>query len=402
MSLPAFIAARAQLPAELGRTPDAEVAAAFTGPAAQRIRTQLAFRGEASIAFVLLGPRYVFDADVLSNLVADSLDTDPARLMPSPLDVGYAVLGNPAARRQLAGELEIYGAPYAAALEAAHHDAVAGDRALGSGSLYHRWLGALRELSPDPARDAGLPAPLASDAWSRRMLATQLASWAELRHDNLLYAKQSDSIMEFCEYPDGYVDPYPGFYAAMAAIAQHGKALVAALATPAQPIDGLGAYFDGMAATMEQLRQIAVRERADQPLTAADLEFLNHMVSIDGKSAGCTTVFVARGWYGDLYFDRDLALHHEPVIADVHTQPTSAGGDLIGHVLHVATGMPRMMVVSLAHDLGKHTQRYRGFVSSYAEVVTENFRRLTDEDWGEMLANQPPAPPGWLADLVAP
>ena len=75
-------------------------------------------------------------------------------------------------------------------------------------------LSALRALSPvpeeiaDPAA-AGLPRVAASDAWSRRILGAQLASWAELRHDTLLYAKQSYTGGIGCAYPTPTSSPAP-------------------------------------------------------------------------------------------------------------------------------------------------------------------------------------------------
>lgn len=402
MSLPELAAASAALPADRKRVPVAEIVAAFREPAAQRIRTQLVLDGEQSLAFVLLGQRYTFDAHVMSNLVEGAIDTRPPRMMPSPLDIGYAVFGNAVAKRLLARELGTYGAPYAAALEAARRDADASAGSQWAGSLHHLWLGALRALSPDPAGDAALPAPLQSDAWSRRMLNTQLASWAELRHDNVLYAKPSASGGATCEYPDGYIDPYPAFYGALEAIAARGKAAVLALALEEPGGRQLAAYFDAMSATMARLRQIAERERANQPLDADDLDFLNHMVSFDGKQVGCTTVQEPAGWYGELFFDRMRAKEHEPVIADVHTAALDDGGDLHGNVLHVATAMPRMMVVTLAHDGGQHAQTYRGVVSTYSEVVTGNFHRMTDDEWDAELARRPPVMPEWLGDIVAP
>ncbi len=68
-----------------------------------------------------------------------------------------------------------------------------------------------------------------TEAWGRRLLSTQLASWAELRHDTLLYAKQSYTGGDTCEFPDAYVDPYPAFYARIAELAQHGVEIVGAL-----------------------------------------------------------------------------------------------------------------------------------------------------------------------------
>ncbi|MCB9248138.1 MAG: DUF3160 domain-containing protein [Ignavibacteriales bacterium] len=41
---------------------------------------------------------------------------------------------------------------------------------------------------------------------------SQLASWTELRHDNLLYAKQSYTGGVTCSYPFSYVEPIPAIF----------------------------------------------------------------------------------------------------------------------------------------------------------------------------------------------
>lgn len=57
-------------------------------------------------------------------------------------------------------------------------------------------------------------------AWQRKMLQTQHASWSELRHDTLLYGKQSYTAIPSCGYPDGYVEPYPALYEKLEALAR--------------------------------------------------------------------------------------------------------------------------------------------------------------------------------------
>ena len=52
-----------------------------------------------------------------------------------------------------------------------------------------------------------------TEAWQHKQLQTQLASWSELRHNTILYAKQSYTMGATCEYPAGYVEPYPETYA---------------------------------------------------------------------------------------------------------------------------------------------------------------------------------------------
>ena len=381
MSLPAFATAAASL-GDVDRASDASVVAAFEPLAVTKIRTQLVKKGQGAIAVIPFGQRFVPDAQVLSDLVYPVVDS---RLMPSALDVGYAVLGNPVARDLLAPEIAKYGVSYEAGL------ATAAARTRPTASIYQLWIEALHGLSPD---GAALPAPLASKPWSKRMLNAQLASWAELRHDNLLYSPQSFTAELSCEYPAGYVDPYPAFYTAMEQLAHAGRAALDATTHDAR----LVAFFDHMAQTMARLRVMAERERTNQPLDAGDLDFLNHMVSLNGRSGGCTTVIEPQGWYAELFFDRSDALFNLPVVADVHTQPTDEAGNPVGLVLHVGTGKPAMMAVTIKHDAGAHTQTYRGIVSSYRELITKNFERLTDTEWRDRTV----APPAWLTEIMAP
>ncbi len=397
LSVPALSAARAALTRDVDALTDAEIVLAFEKPSNQRIRSQMLYGGESTIAVLLLGQRYVADAHVLSDVTYGSLDTYPPRMMPSPLDVAAAVFHNTSARTLLEPEVKRYGSAYTDALD------VASKRDIDPGSLHHLWLGALRALSPDPERDARLPAPLHGDAWGRRMLDAQLASWAELRHDDILYAKQSMTAMILCGYPHGYIDPYSAFYEAMVHVADKGLAIVASAPALGALSAHLSSYFGEMKQTMTRLHAMALREQRDQPMTDQDLDFLNHMVSIDGKSGGCGGPIVeATGWYADLYYDRSKVLQHEPIIADVHTQLTDEFGNMVGRVLHVATGHPRMLVVKLEHDNGEHATTYRGFVSTYAEKTTSNFKRSTDEEWRAEITEQPPTVVPWMRDIVVP
>ena len=159
------------------------------------------------------------------------------RMLPSTFDAAFAALGNTHAVPLLAAELGKY-KNYPAALHRSRLLADNHEPAFWSGSLYHAWLGTLRAMSPEPNLNApaaggpGLPGVARTQAWSRRVLNTQLASWAELRHDTLLYAKQSYTGYPVCEFPDAYVDPYPEMWKALVAYAQRGKQIVASCPRP--------------------------------------------------------------------------------------------------------------------------------------------------------------------------
>lgn len=375
---------------------DDQLVAALLPASRQRVKTQLAPPEQNDLAYLVLGQRYVADAHTFGDVTYGALHTK--RMMPTPLDIGQVVFRNPAASDLLTPEKKAFGAEYEAALtsSAARIDAERVD--LAKGSLYHGWLFALRELSPDRERDASLPAPFTSNVWAKRMLNTQLASWTELRHDNLLYAKQSVTAEAGCDYPDGYVDPYPAFWTAYAGLGKQGLTITDGLPIIPAAKERLRTYFARVVTAGERLAQIAERERKNQPLTDEDGEFFNHMVSVTGRDAVCTVVLDPGGWYADLYYDKRNALAFEPVIADVHTQPTDEDGNPVGKVLHVATARPRMMAVTINHDGGAHPQTYFGFVSTYAELTTTGYKRYTDEDWRSMLDKGVPVP-GWEAEL---
>jgi hypothetical protein len=399
MSLPGLRRALGALGApakSLDGVPDEDVLEALLPEAQQRIRGSMVGPGDNPLAFLLLGQRFVFDSLVFTRTTFAALPAH--RMMPSPLDVAAAVFKNPIAKPLLKNELEKYG--YESALDAVAKEGETLGPEVWDKNVYHVWLTALRELSPNPERDRDLPAVFKTEAWQRRMLSTQLASWAELRHDTVLYAKQSMSSMDLCEYPDGYVDPYPEAFAALDRLAKLGSASVAALDFGAETSlkDRIVHYFDVYASAVEKLGAMAARERKNEPLTAGDIAFLNGAVSMHLVSAGCTHIEKPEGWYADLYYDRKKILDAEPIVADVHTQPTDESGSMVGRILHVGTGLPRLFTVRI--ETCKGPQVFRGLVASYFEKITESFQRLTDEDWRKGMHEHLPSDVPWISDVV--
>ncbi|MBL8715344.1 MAG: DUF3160 domain-containing protein [Myxococcales bacterium] len=393
-------------PGDLGKVADATLQKALLSGkyGVPKILSQVVRNGltsgtlPMSSTFLFLGQRYVFDSHVFSNVVWDR--TKAKRMMPNPLDVAFAALGNDSAAPLLSADLARYG--YAPDL---HMMRFLGDlhgAEFWQGSLYNLWMSSLRALSPSaefkaPAA-AGLPAVAATEPWGRRILSTQLASWAELRHDTVLYAKQSFTSGAACVFPDAYVDPYPAFYARIHDLAVKGKALVGTLPfTSAYEGSKIAAYFDRLATVSTKLREMAELQRKGLPITAEHLSFINEAVKVDRI---CDSS-VANGWYAKLFFDPSKGVELDPVIADVHTQPTDEGGNTVGKVLHVATGMPRMMVVTVGGLDGCTTPRaYVGLASSYFEETTGDFKRYTDQEWSAKIKSATPPDVPWMTGVV--
>lgn len=390
--------------AALADVPDAQIVSTLLagGFGTQRISSHIMVNGlggagtlPLSSSFALMGQRYVVDSHVFSNVVFDRVASGSVlRMMPNPLDVGFAALGNNRALPLLGPELEKYA--YAADLGAMRVLVDDHPQEFWQKNLYNLWLGSLRELSSSEDVER-LPPVARSEAWGKRLLGAQLASWAQLRHDTVLYAKQSYTGAIECEFPDAYVDPYPKVFERIQSYGELGEQLVQSLdfAQDPQLKESLGKHFQNVASVAQTLRQMAEHELSGTELTDEMLAFINQAVVIDG---GCGDPSLAGGWYYQLFFNSSTAPDFDPTIADVHTQPTDETGNEVGRVLHVGTGMPRLMVVAV--DTCSGPRAYAGLASSYFEKTTEDFERLTDEDWADSIRTANPADVAWMSDIV--
>jgi hypothetical protein len=351
-------------------------------------------------SFLLFGQRYVADSHVFSEVVFDRI---PDRLMPSPLDAAFAALGNNQALALESSELGGY-AGLPGALGKMRYLIDSHDEEFWGANLYNLWSLALRQLSPpadssDPA-SVGLPLIAGSEAWGRRLLNTQLGSWAQLRHDTLLYAKQSYTGINGCEFPDAYVEPNPEFFSSLARLAERGSAIIDALPDESFVSEQAGLYFERLGSVSRELSQMAEQQRTGTPFTEAQLAFINDAVRVDEEEQGCTVVEVPNGWYADLFYRPEKSIEQDLTVADVHTQPADEAGNIVGKVLHVATGFPRLMTITV--DTCTGPRAYAGMAYSYHELVTDNFERLDDEAWTERASQNTTAEVPWAESFFAP
>jgi hypothetical protein len=364
----------------------------------QRISSHIMISGLAegtlplSRTFLLLGQRYVLDSHVFSNVVYDRVNNgQDLRMMPDPLDVAFAALANNQAAKLLRPQLDSF--RYTPALAAMRLLADDHGDPFWNENLYNVWLSALRALSA-----GGQAGPLEvsrTEAWGRRIINTQLASWAELRHDTILYAKQSYTAGPVCEFPDALVEPNPPFFARLEVLAGAGGAVVRDLGLPAGTAEATRNYFIRLGEVAGLLREMAEYQRDNKPFTQTHMQFINQTVKIQAVCGGG----YAQGWYADLFFDPSSAIKFDPTIADVHTQPKDQGGNDVGRVLHVGTGPARLMVVTANTCQGPRA--YAGLASSYFELITDNYKRLDDPTWAQQVRVLRPPEVPWMSDLVA-
>jgi hypothetical protein len=273
--------------------------------------------------------------------------------------------------------------------------------------VYNQWLDLLRALNQQP-QSMHLPLAMRTRAWQDKVLHTQLASWAQLRHDNIAYTKQSFTMGGvMCEYPAGYVEPYPEFYRAVYQFAQENQTRLKRLEISAEqeewPFGDALDYFGNVMAVMEQLEGLATKELAREPFTAEEERFLKsvvrHQVKTENNGCAIVTREIWDGWYPSLFYSDEAKA---PVVADVHTNQTRDPDHPLypPGVLHVASGPVAPILVIV--DTGEETAMYVGPAFTYFEFVETGypFRRLNDEEWQARLETGPyPTPPAWTGSF---
>ena len=367
--------------------------------ALQRINSQILFSNnifnpedaKPASSFMLLGQRFVVDSYVTGHVVFNEVVPKPGtppRMLPSTQDVLFA-LGNDASAQLLEPELDRYG--YAPNLSALRYLVDSYEPDFWNSTLYNGWLDAIRTLH-SPTDRAGLPAFMQTGAWWQQKMNTQLAAWAQLRHDNLLYAKQSYTTGITCFFPYSYVEPVPAFYEAVSRFAQNAAERFEAVEGVGTSLaENVARHFRFMGAINDTLAVIAHKERDHAPLDAPEQQFLRRMLR---EKNTCGPVI--DGWYPRLFYnDKDRSKLPDLVVADIHTAPTDQFGAMVGWVLHAGTG-PLNMAVVTAELPGEGLLSFIGPVMSYYEHVSTNFERLTDEMWQTAYA----AAPSFRPDFV--
>ena len=392
-------------PEELAATDDETVYKALLASpyGIQRIMSQIMYTDPTDPpvvlprVYLLLGQRFTLDSYVFNNVTYDrvqNLETGAKveRMLPSELDVQF-VLGNDAAGHHLKPELDKWG--YQGILHELRFLADAHPDDFWDATFYSGWLSAIRSLN-DATEFEARPEAMRTAAWSDKTLNTQTASWAELRHDTLLYVKQSYSGGEGCEYPDAYVEPLPAFYARLAHLGQLGGEMAEQLGADGFPVDRASTFFANLQTSAATLETIAHKELEGAELSQAEYEFLRG--TIDEEQVGCGGTLYD-GWYAKLFYDEGKIAEFKPTIADVHTAPTDDQGNEKGWVLHAATGRPMLLVFTMESCSG--VKSYIGPVSSYHPVLTENYDRQTDSAWATMFdGGATPARPQWTESFV--
>jgi hypothetical protein len=356
-----------------------------------------------TMGFRFMGQRYIPDSYILGQLVSPAVGTVPRKIperftvvyipderiqpdlmysirgFPRGLDV-LSVFGSKRAEEHIINATDHEYPKFAAQLQKLRKEFAELKPEDWNRNLYWSWLYALKTLIEE--RGKGYQVYQQTDAWLDRQLNSALASWAALRHNTILYAKQSYTPVHIGitsvqpvppppPPPKGIVEPLPEFYARILTTT---KMAYAGLEELDVLSDASKSRLSSLVHTLERLYEICKRQVANQPLTQDDNNFLADFPK------------VLKGAIGDVD-DRGLKT---TIIADVHT-------DLNTNLcLEEASGYVDYIVVAYKRPTGDIILAV-GPVLSYYEFKHPIKDRLTDEKWQELLRqNKAPKRPDWI------
>lgn len=337
---------------------------------------------DAAVQFRFMGQRYIPDSEILQKL-----SVPLKRVFPTGLDV-MSVLGSDRATNILDTNPMLYNPNNWSEYKSERTKLIEKFSKIKherwTSNLYWSWLDALRILLESAPE--GYPSFMRNAAWEDKSLNTTLGSWAELRHDTILYGKQSGAEMGDGDEPapyKGYVEPNVRFWERMLKLTkQSGEGLTSRNLMP----EDLEGKFESFEEILTNLKQISEKELRNEKLTADEYQSIRTI----GGTLEYLTLSVMTGnpdtWELVNETDKDMA-----VIADVHTGGDKVLEESVGHANEILVIVPIEGKLVLT----------RGAVFSYYEFIYPSADRLTDEKWQKMVnARRTPAPPIWTKSFL--
>ena len=362
----------------------------------RQTRIRPIFERTSHVKINVMPQRYTPDAEVLLKTV--DYDNEPTlRDVPSGLDF-MATVGITPARDILYGELGELSRWSGLSTQLSEMTMRMGEIDW-SKTIYNRWEAALRELCV--AKDSRYPYFMTTSQWDKKNLNAALASWAELKHDAILYAKQPFGAE--CGGDDELPPPVTKSYV---------EPNIAFWTKAVELIDALTGTLDRY-----QLLNAETRELADQ--VKGEAKFLLNIAKkeLEGKAVTdqeyetmrvigaqyehITLGLIANedeelmGWYNVTGADKNVA-----IVADVYT--ANADNNPEKSILYEAVGPADEIYVIVEIDGMLYLTR--GAVFSYREFKRPIYMpRLTDEEWQEMLPSEPDlGRPSWMQEIIVP
>lgn len=261
-------------------------------------------------------------------------------------------------------------------------------------NMYRGWLWMLK--SYDQKFGEGYPMFMRNDAWERKDLVSALGSFAELKHDTVLYGKAVMAEMGGggdVEIPKSYVEPNVELYEKLNWLLEFTKVNLKDRQMLSEKYEEKINKFQAM---VVKFRDFSIKELQNEPLTGEEISYLLY---IGGEMESLMVDFVESTDENQIsywYEIQNATDRRMPVVVDLMRVVENSVGLPKDEIFSIGTGKPMEIFVIYPHQ-GK-LYMGRGATFSYYEFL--NKERLTDEDWQKMVYDEATDFPTWYKDLV--
>lgn len=262
-----------------------------------------------------------------------------------------------------------------------------------------QWMKTLQVMA-DKDKGKGAPYFMLTQEWGVKDLNAALASWAELKHDAILYAKQPMGAECGGGGPPepvvkGYVEPNVKFWKQASDLLANTAKLLKSQNMMTKKIESV---TQRMADEVEFLLRVSEKELAGKVLSDEEYDQIQYIgsafenISLDLLRMPDQEMW---GWDAVEGADRKVAL-----VADVYT--ANADNNDKKCILFEAVGDADEIYVVV--EIGGYLYLTRGAVLSYREFTQPlDQPRLTDEEWQKSLEGNPRrGVPEWMKKIVVP
>ncbi len=253
-------------------------------------------------------------------------------------------------------------------------------------NLYWRWIHCLFPLLEE-VHERNVPQSMKNNSWLDKELQTALGSWTELRHDTILYAKQSYTMLTSAAQPlpeltYGYVEPYPEVYRRIQEMMEDLRKNLIDLGIS---ISGITEKLQSFEQTLERLALISEKELDGTERDEEEYELIWNIGANLASLKQFPPDVMEKITSGT---DERMDL-----IADVHTDINTE------QVLEEGVGSPFNLYIIIRDSKGGRL--CRGSVFSYYEFKHPMDDRLTDEQWQKMGEERGrPDQPTWTKSFI--
>ncbi|NLJ96510.1 MAG: DUF3160 domain-containing protein [Clostridiales bacterium] len=315
--------------------------------------------------FRYMGQRYILDSFIMQELMESIL-----RPLPSALDP-MGVMGSSFAEDLLFN----YYKPQEAWPDYEENYNKLKEEVSGYGvdtwgdNLYNGWLWSIKENLTEYDNDSGMPYFMTNDAWKAKSLNASLGSYTELKHDTVLYGKQSVAEggggIDYEQADYHYVEPNVYLYSKLLYLTEYTLSVL-------KERDMLNWGLEDGATDYQKLLKLlidySIKELQNEKITEEEYD---QLLYYGAKMEGISNSFLYA-------LDRDDSDGQIPkdltdmLVTDVATNPGAYLSLGTGYFDHIFVVVPVEGKLYLS----------RGSVYSHYEFISDT--RLTDEQWWEL------------------